>query len=414
MPKSSRLVLPSLRAKMGDWIYYASIMKMRDIAKRVRPASEFNRSEALRDLIQRELSDRSDGIAEYLIRRGDRFFNSLVIAVQGGDPDWYGVDIASTPYVDIDEDVGDLNETMGVLVLNGEERMFALDGQHRVAGMQAALEEKPGLRNEEVAVLFVAHFDDTQGMQRSRRLFTTLNRYAKPVSKSEIVALDEDDLVAITTRRIVEDHPLFAGKRVSLAKGKNIPVSDKASLTTIVALYDVLDIHLRDAGPAKWKDKKTHRVTDAELDRFYRKAVTYWSTMTRHFPALRQFQDAPEEANKAGELRTRAGGHLLFRPVGQLIAARVARRFTEAGLNLQTAIKQMARVPMQLHEAPWMGLLWDGKRMLTESVNQRAAETVMYYGAGGEVSRDTLTSTRTTIAERTNRIPGEVRLRRYL
>ena len=49
-------------------------------------------------------------------------------------------------------------------------------------------------------------------MERTRRLFTTLNRYAKPVKKSEIIALDEDDIIAIITRELVEKYPLFREK----------------------------------------------------------------------------------------------------------------------------------------------------------------------------------------------------------
>ena len=37
-----------------------------------------------------------------------------------------------------------------------------------------------------------------------------MNRYAKPVKKSEIIALDEDDTIAIITRELVEKHPLFS------------------------------------------------------------------------------------------------------------------------------------------------------------------------------------------------------------
>lgn len=51
-------------------------------------------------------------------------------------------------------------------------------------------------------------------MQRSRRLFSTLNRYAKPVSMRDIIALDEDDVVAIASRDLIDTHPLFARDRL--------------------------------------------------------------------------------------------------------------------------------------------------------------------------------------------------------
>jgi DNA sulfur modification protein DndB len=60
-------------------------------------------------------------------------------------------------------------------------------------GIKRAVAESTTLGEEEVIVLFVSHSRSTDGMERSRRLFTTLNRYAKPVSKMDIIALDEDD-----------------------------------------------------------------------------------------------------------------------------------------------------------------------------------------------------------------------------
>lgn len=72
--------------------------------------------------------------------------------------------------------------------------MFTLDGQHRLAGIQQAIEK--GLEQDpfdEVSVIFLAHEDTRPGLERTRRLFTTLNKTAKPVSKGDIIALDEDE-----------------------------------------------------------------------------------------------------------------------------------------------------------------------------------------------------------------------------
>src|SRR5207253_1326319 len=139
-----------------------------------------------------------------------------------------------------------LEGALGILTLEGTEKLFAIDGQHRVAGVEKAVEENAELGGEEVCVIFVAgviaekRSEDEQGFERTRRLFTTLNRYAKPVSKRDIIALDEDDVIAITTRELVEKLPMFRNK-ISVKKTKSLSVSDRSSLTTIVAIYDSLD-----------------------------------------------------------------------------------------------------------------------------------------------------------------------------
>jgi DNA sulfur modification protein DndB len=83
------LVLAALRAKMGDWIYYITYMKMGEIAKRVSRAQSFYSSKILEELLQRDLEgERARKIEQYLISQKQRFFNSLVIGTYGGDPQW--------------------------------------------------------------------------------------------------------------------------------------------------------------------------------------------------------------------------------------------------------------------------------------------------------------------------------------
>ena len=60
-------------------------------------------------------------------------------------------------------------------------------------------------------------------MQRVRRLFSTLNRYAKPVSMRDIIALDEDDIIAIASRELIDNHPLFSNERILDIRNKAIP-----------------------------------------------------------------------------------------------------------------------------------------------------------------------------------------------
>ncbi|PMY01453.1 DndB, partial [Pseudomonas sp. MPR-R2A5] len=84
-----------------------------------------------------------------------------------------------------------VRDTVGVLHLTGQESLFAVDGQHRVEGIKGALARSGKVSGHELTVILVAHRNTASGLQRTRRLFSTLNRYAKPVTPGEIVALDE-------------------------------------------------------------------------------------------------------------------------------------------------------------------------------------------------------------------------------
>ena len=265
--KNGNEFIPALRAHMGDWVYYVTFLRMDQIADRIHLAQEIHSSEVLKDMIQRQITNRSAQISEYLLSQPQRFFNALIVGVYGGAPEWYELAIGKNPQFDADALPKALDGVLGFLRLNGTEILFAIDGQHRVQGIKQALEKNEELKREEVSVIFVAHRNDQSGMERTRRLFSTLNRYAKPVSKSEIIALDEDDIIAITTRELVEKHPLFQEK-ISLAKTKAVAVKDNRSFTTIITLYDVLEILFRKKGRA-WKEFKRHRPDDAIIAEFY-------------------------------------------------------------------------------------------------------------------------------------------------
>jgi len=52
---NKKLVLPTLKARMGDWIYYTTVFRFEDVAQRISMADEIHKSEGLRSLIQREV-----------------------------------------------------------------------------------------------------------------------------------------------------------------------------------------------------------------------------------------------------------------------------------------------------------------------------------------------------------------------
>ena len=63
-----------------------------------------------------------------------------------------------------------------------------LDGQHRLAGIERAIRGCMTDSEDEVSVIFLGHKNTTDGLEATRRLFTTLNKTAKPVSKNAVIA----------------------------------------------------------------------------------------------------------------------------------------------------------------------------------------------------------------------------------
>ena len=380
--------IASLRARMGDWIYYIGLLRMEDIAERISIAEEIHSSKSLRDLLQRQLTDRSIEISKYLISQQQRFFNAIVVGTYGGNPKWSELAISNKK---LSLELPDyLEGALGILTLDGTEQLFAIDGQHRVSGIRQAVKDDPSLLEEEVCVIFVSsvsqehRYKDPAGFQRTRRLFSTLNRYAKPVGKKEIIALDEDDAIAIITRWSVEENSLFQDK-ISLKQTKSIPVTDKVSFTSIVTLYDVLDIYLKEKG---WKNFKRFRPSEERLKGLYARSNKLWEILAGSFECINELKVSTASDKVAGKYRHRDGGHLLFRPIGLLIFMRVLRKLIDSGSELSAAIKKSSKVPMEISKNPWAGLLWDvtNQRMITAGENQKAAVKLLFYSVGGKLS----------------------------
>ena len=119
-------------------------------------------------------------------------------------------------------------------------------------------------------------------MQRSRRLFSTLNRYAKPVSMRDIIALDEDDIIAIITRNLIENHPLFEDKRIHDSKTKLIPYANKTAFTSLITLYEcnkIIFMFHKELNAKRTNDYLKHRPIDQEISAFFEVCNSFWDVI---------------------------------------------------------------------------------------------------------------------------------------
>lgn len=388
------LVFPALRGVMGDWVYYSCLMDLPTLAMRVDYATDIHKSTQLSDMIQRQLKEnRAAEIAEYLQTQSERLFNSLVVATYGGDPNWHALSSVNSPAGTADELSNLTDDTLasiGFLTLRGDERLFALDGQHRLAGIKTAVVQ--GLSQDpfdQLPVVFVAHRDDQLGLQRTRRLFTTLNKTAKPVSKGDTIALDEDDVMALSVRWLVdEEGDLFRGERVAFVANNNLPVSNQSSLTTIGNLYDVLGIFFTRADTNLKKAKsylgKT-RPADPDLHAYFAFAKDIFVRLRYHFHELDEFFSAE---NTIPVVQRYRNVNALFRPVGLEAFATIISHLSTA-MPLADAFDLAAKLPRALASPPYSGLMWNPTRETVSNRHKVTVRELLLYMLG----RSTLTPT---------------------
>lgn len=393
------LYLPALKCFVGDRYFYASSMTFAQVSERVMPSDQLVSSKALDELIQRTLTDRSKDIARYIETQGQRFFNSLVLAVFEGDPEWLDIRLLDSDF--LPEDIEDaqierFNSKIGLLRLSGTEQVFALDGQHRVEGIKQALRDNIELGGQEVSVLLVSHKAGAVGKERTRRLFTTLNRYARPVSKYEKIALDEDDALAIVTRRLLNDHPALSGSRTAYSKTSSILPSNRTSLTTLPVVYDIASLLVRDRqiGGETWSSSRIAypRPPDEALDLLFATVAEFWDQLARWSPEFALAVAADDQARTAMNLRSRDGGGVVFRPIMQLALAGVVRQWIDRGESISDAFDKLVAVPRQLTDEVWRKVIWDpvGRKMIATNEAKGVTSGLLLFWSNYPMEWDTV------------------------
>jgi len=372
---------------MGDRVYFVSALSLGEVAARVGFASEVHKSESLNDLIQRRLKGgRAEEIAEYLVSQEQRFFNALVVGVYAGDPTWqdFGSITPEQPGTDLEIPVH-ASETFGFLRLSGSETLFALDGQHRLAGIRRALTQAPDLASDRVGVIFVAHESGETGLQRTRRLFTVLNKTARPVLKGDIIALDEDDLMAICTRRLLDESEFFAQGQVAMRLRNSLPPNDKSSWTTVTMVYDLLTILFKSVYPRRHPDTaipakilKRRRAPDETISLYYTFAHRYFELLAEGFDEVASVLTGDSPGEVVPLHRHAEGGHVLYRPLGQRVFTELAAVLGRE-LSMEESVDRLKLLPTDLAAPPYRNLIWD------------PARAVMLNGsAGASLLRDLL------------------------
>jgi DNA sulfur modification protein DndB len=176
-----KLYLSSTRGIIGDWIYYPALMKFKDIAERVNLAHEICESNISLDIVHQDVIEKGgQEIKNYLTSHKQRFLNSLIVAVYGGSPSWYGItDLRAneTLGVNANEIPDEVIESIGILSFSGDEKFFALNGQDQLIGIRHAVEENSELGEDELVVIFIAHQTDEEGIKRTQELFNTFKAW---------------------------------------------------------------------------------------------------------------------------------------------------------------------------------------------------------------------------------------------
>ncbi len=237
------------RGQMGELEFYVTSMRLGEVAKSVGYAEREvgGGAETTPELLRQRKLNMSrvrQDMVPYLVDKPDHFFSALTVEIVPVDPD-------TLPRFEAGADSPDF----GRIVLDGSERLQAIDGQHRLKAIQLALEEQPELAKESVAVVLIPH----RGVKRSQQLFSDLNRYAKNPSKTLNILFEHREFEANVAKLWASHCLAFRDGRTNMET--NSLVAKSRHIITLSVLYEcVRDLLDRNYTKKVWANRASMEV----------------------------------------------------------------------------------------------------------------------------------------------------------
>ena len=405
-------LIPVIRAAMGGREYYIGKMTFQELAAKVQFYEDLNSSAKLDELLQRGLSQRAADMTEYLLRQKERFYGAIIVAAWGGRPAYVPVKMEDHPLLDDDFEYG-------LLKFDGRQEYFALDGQHRLKSIKEAIQLDRELRAEEVSVVILTHDRTEEGNVKTRRLFHTLNRYAKPTTTGENIALDEDNIVSIVTRMLLKNIELLQADNLELVR-KNLTKTQTDKFTSLAALYD-FNYAVLDRVYGLDRNYLTFRPDASHVDNAYQVISSLWLALVDKDLVLQDVESGRSTAGAArGPDDDPGSGHVLLRPIGlriygSVIAHAVGEIVEEVsrGADIDPRVwgKVLTRVdplPLRLGKLPWKGTILRSGKIQTGG-RAIALKLALYMLRLGDQDEESLRDEyRGYLEDRGARLPGRL------
>ncbi len=258
------ITFPVIRGLQARREYYVAMWTLRML----RQISIFDEDELPPELrAQRTLNKaRIPEISDYIIDNPDDYvFSALTVSIDS--------EVSFEPLPGQDK--------LGLLRVPMDARFIINDGQHRRAAIIEALEQRPELGHETIAVVFFLDI----GLERCQQMFADLNRYAIRPSRSLGLLYDHRNDKARLAKLVIMKSEIFRDI-VDMEKSSLAPRSRK--LFTLSAFYNACADLVNGLATG-------NLVEDADLAR------GFWETVAEHFPLWGQVREGRIPASEVRE-----------------------------------------------------------------------------------------------------------------
>jgi len=384
----------ALKCKLGSTDYFVLTLTAKDLAARaiIPTAIAGWENPTLEEREQRDINYAcvKNQIAPYLVSDADRFFGAFILVAQNFDPENF------EPVERFSKDrMPRLYKTqaqlMGFLTLTGGELLIPLDGQHRLKAIQFAIygrdeKKKPiegfspssTLPNEDVTVILIPCED-----KKARKIFTKVNKRAKPTTTGQNLVTDDDDIIAVLSRGIANDQSVIGA---DLVKYKSNTLNDQEGYFTTLATVAECNVKILEAHFPGEVDR-VRPTEDAKKMLYEQKVREVWSFLVEN---IDWFSNALDDKDKTGNEKRREirAEILLGKPVPQvcLVNAFVRLTASETNLSYAAAAKKLNAVTWAKTAPEWDRLFVAGGRLLTK--NKKLVTDILYYRAGGKLTEE--------------------------
>ncbi len=256
-----QISFPAMEGVIGGRTFYSCVMKLSTIPKMFtfRDWAEFTPEQRQQRILNKR---RVPDIARYILDNEDGYLFSSITAS-------YKCPVEFSPVTP--------GSALGELNMDFADAEFVInDGQHRCAGIAAALKDNPALGEETVSVLLFPF----ESLGRVQQMFSDLNRNVTKTSKSLDILYDKRDQTSRVALAVVDKVPVFNG--LVDKDAISLPVRS-VKLFTLSSIYDATIELLGHESERTFND-------DVAL------AIDYWTAVSKMIPAWGKV--------KAGEMKS--------------------------------------------------------------------------------------------------------------
>lgn len=387
--------IPALRGKFGKTEYWLTTMRIAELITKIQMPTDIEGWDeyTVEEKFQREVNVRRviQEIAPYFASDENRFTGSLVLAILNPD------NIEFEPLGDFSgsKNVPGLyrsaSREIGFLTLNGGEMLVPIDGQHRAKAFKFAMNGTDdngraiaGIKSntalgEDQAPVILMKFDKVT----SRLIFNKINRYAKPTTKSDNLITDDDDAIAVITRRLLDK--MLPMRLVKL--GSNTLPANAPELIPIATFYEAnlaIASELPGAGKPTQMNEEQRNIAEGEIHEV-------WNLLLDRIDLFAAALYDTTAQGDATRIRIREDT-LLGKPIGQLSLVRAFLLMKERceGVPGIVLCERLNKVDWGLNQPQWENVLMasNGRVMSGKTTVNRAAKYIAHLGGAQLTSEE--------------------------